>query len=199
MPTDLTRRSLAALAASALVAATLARPAAALTVDQAKALVDTVTGEINKVINSGASPEAMYAAFQDIFTRYADVNYIALSALGPAGRTATPAQKAAFTKAFSRYLAVKYGKRFREFVGGQIEVTGAKPVKTFFEVQSVAKLQGQAPFDVRFQVFEKDGKQRFFNIVIEGVNMLSSERAEIGALLDKNGGNIDAMIAQLKG
>jgi len=199
MPTDLTRRSFAALAASALVAATLARPAAALTVDQAKALVDTVTGEINKVINSGASPEAMYAAFQDIFTRYADVNYIALSALGPAGRTATPAQKAAFTKAFSRYLAVKYGKRFREFVGGQIEVTGAKPVKTFFEVQSVAKLQGQAPFDVRFQVFEKDGKQRFFNIVIEGVNMLSSERAEIGALLDKNGGNIDAMIAQLKG
>lgn len=199
MPTDLTRRSFAALAASALVAATLARPAAALTVDQAKALVDTVTGEINKVINSGASPEAMYAAFQDIFTRYADVNYIALSALGPAGRTATPAQKAAFTKAFSRYLAVKYGKRFREFVGGQIEVTGAKPVKTFFEVQSVAKLQGQAPFDVRFQVFEKDGKQRFFNIVIEGVNMLSSERAEVGALLDKNGGNIDAMIAQLKG
>jgi phospholipid transport system substrate-binding protein len=199
MPTDLTRRSFAALAASALVAATLARPAAALTVDQAKALVDTVTGEINKVINSGASSEAMYAAFQDIFTRYADVNYIALSALGPAGRTATPAQKAAFTKAFSRYLAVKYGKRFREFVGGQIEVTGAKPVKTFFEVQSVAKLQGQAPFDVRFQVFEKDGKQRFFNIVIEGVNMLSSERAEIGALLDKNGGNIDAMIAQLKG
>jgi len=199
MPIDLTRRSFAALAASALVAATLARPAAALTVDQAKALVDTVTGEINKVINSGASPEAMYAAFQDIFTRYADVNYIALSALGPAGRTATPAQKAAFTKAFSRYLAVKYGKRFREFVGGQIEVTGAKPVKTFFEVQSVAKLQGQAPFDVRFQVFEKDGKQRFFNIVIEGVNMLSSERAEVGALLDKNGGNIDAMIAQLKG
>lgn len=199
MPTDLTRRSFAALAASALVAATLARPAAALTVDQAKALVDTVTGEINKVINSGASSEAMYAAFQDIFTRYADVNYIALSALGPAGRTATPAQKAAFTKAFSRYLAVKYGKRFREFVGGQIEVTGAKPVKTFFEVQSVAKLQGQAPFDVRFQVFEKDGKQRFFNIVIEGVNMLSSERAEIGALLDRNGGNIDAMIAQLKG
>lgn len=199
MPTDLTRRSFAALAASALVAATVAMPAAALTVDQAKALVGKVTAEINKVINSGASPDQMYAAFQDIFTRYADVNYIALSALGPAGRTATPAQKAAFTKAFSRYLAVKYGKRFREFVGGQIEVTGAKPVKTFFEVQSVAKLQGQAPFDVRFQVFEKNGQQRFFNILIEGVNMLSSERAEIGALLDKNGGNIDAMIAQLKG
>ena len=63
---------------------------------------------------------------------------------------------------------------------------------------SVAHLQGQAPFDLRWHVGDKSGKLLFFNIIIEGVNMLTSERTEIGAMLDKNGGNLDALIAELK-
>ena len=33
---------------------------------------------------------------------------------------------------------------------------------------------------------------------IEGINMLLTERTEIGAMLDRRGGNIDAMIADLR-
>ena len=33
---------------------------------------------------------------------------------------------------------------------------------------------------------------------IEGVNLLLTERTEIGAILDSNKGNIDAMITELK-
>ena len=199
MRSNLTRRSLGALGAGALALTFLPRPAAALTVDEARTLVGKLIGEINAVINSGASESAMFGKFESIFERYADVDYIALSALGPAGRRASAAQKQAFKTAFRRYLAVKYGKRFREFIGGQIVVTDAHPLKSFFEVVSQAKLQGQNPFEVRWQVFDKSGRDQFFNIIIEGVNMLAAERTEIGALLDKNGGNIDKMIASLKG
>ena len=48
---------------------------------------------------------------------------------------------AAFTKAFRGYISRKYGKRFREFIGGKIEVRGARPVKSFFEVKIDAMLQ----------------------------------------------------------
>jgi phospholipid transport system substrate-binding protein len=47
-------------------------------------------------------------------------------------------------------------------------------------------------------VGDKSGRQLFFNIIIEGVNMLGSERTEVGALLDRSGGNLDKLIAQLK-
>ena len=63
---------------------------------------------------------------------------------------------------------------------------------------SVAKLSGQAPFEVRWHVFDKGGKQRFFNLIIEGVNMLASERTEIGAMLDKAGGSIPKLTEALK-
>lgn len=198
MLNNLSRRGFGALALGALALGAAPRRAAALTVDEASTLVGKLIGEINSVINSGASESVMFGKFEGIFSRYADENYIALSALGPAGRQASAAQKVAFTNAFKRYLAVKYGKRFREFIGGKIEVTEAHPLKSFFEVVSVAKLQGASPFDVRWHVSDKSGQKRFFNIIIEGVNMLASERAEIGALLDKNGGNIDKLIAALK-
>ncbi|MGB3147858.1 MAG: ABC transporter substrate-binding protein [Paracoccaceae bacterium] len=198
MPINLTRRHFAALGGMATLALSLPGMARAMNVDEASALVSKLIGEINTVISSGKSEAAMFKSFEAIFTRYADVNYIALSALGPAGRSASAGQKSAFTAAFKRYLSVKYGRRFREFIGGKIEVRDARPLKKFFEVVSTAKLSGQAPFEVRWHVFEKGGQRRFFNIIIEGVNMLAAERTEIGAMLDKAGGNIDKLIANLK-
>lgn len=181
-------------------AATLALPPAAhaLTVDQARDLINRAVADVNKAINSGKSEAQMYPDFEKIFAKYADVPTIARSALGVAARSATPAQLSAFTKAYQAYIARKYGRRFREFIGGVIEVTDARPIKTYYEVISVARLKGRAPFDLRWHVSDKSGKNLFFNLVIEGVNMLSTERTEIGAMLDKRKGDIDALIADLK-
>jgi phospholipid transport system substrate-binding protein len=194
----LTRRAtLTALAGAAAVIA-LPRAAAALNVDQARALIDRAVAEVNRVIDSGASEKAMYGEFERIFVRFADVRYIAQSALGPAGRSAPKAEMAAYIKAFQGYISRKYGRRFREFIGGRIEVTDAHPLKSFYEVTSVAHLKGQAPFEVRWHVFDKSGKDLFFNIIIEGVNMLASERTEIGAMLDANGGSVAKLAAALQ-
>lgn len=193
----LSRRGFAvALAGAAAMALPL--PAAALDVAEARALIDSAVADVNRIINSGKAESAMYGDFERLFVRYADVPVIARSALGPAARQASTAQMQAFTKAFQGYLSRKYGRRFREFIGGKIEVVDAKPLKSYFEVISVATLRGEAPFDLRWHVSDKSGKNLFFNIIIEGVNMLASERTEIGAMLDRRRGDIDALIADLK-
>jgi phospholipid transport system substrate-binding protein len=53
------------------------------------------------------------------------------------------------------------------------------------------------PFEVDFLVSDRSGQPLVFNLIIEGVNMLLAERQEIGALLDRNSGNIDALIDDL--
>ncbi len=194
---DISRRALIAGAAALGAAGALPRAALAVTTEEARALIDRVIGEINAVINSGKSESAMISDFSRIFARYADVNFIALSALGPAGRGAPKNQLSAYVKAFQGYITNKYGRRFREFIGGSVEVTGARPLKSFFEVVSIAKLQGQAPFEVRWHVVDKNGKRLFFNLIIEGVNMLASERAEIGSMLDQAGGDIGRLAQNL--
>ncbi|NJM81909.1 MAG: ABC transporter substrate-binding protein [Tabrizicola sp.] len=172
--------------------------AAALSLDEAEVLIGKAVGDVTRIINSGKSESAMQGDFERLFARYADVPTIARSALGPAARSASKSQMSSFAKAYQGYISRKYGRRFREFIGGRIEVTGGRAIKSYFEVVSTAYLQGQAPFELRWHVSDKSGKSLFFNIIIEGVNMLASERTEIGALLDKRRGDIDALIADLQ-
>jgi phospholipid transport system substrate-binding protein len=197
MPSDLSRRSVLALVPGAVMLASVPGVAQAITVDQARGLIDKLVAEINSVINSGASEGGMYPKFESIFARYADVSYIAKSALGPAGRAASGSEISAYTRAFQGYISRKYGRRFREFIGGEIVVQDAKPLKSYFEVVSQAKLKGQAPFEVRWHVVDRGGKSLFFNLIIEGVNMLAAERTEIGAMLDKAKGSIGGLTQAL--
>ena len=73
----------------------------------------------------------------------------------------------------------------------------ARQIKAGYEIKTTAYLRGEAPFEVTFLVSDKSGRNLFYNMFIEGVNLLLTERTEIGSLLDRNGGNIDKMIADL--
>ena len=191
-----TRRQFTILGAAAL--ASLPLRALALSDSAARGLVDQAVAEINRIISSGGSESQMIRQFKGVFDRYADTAYLAAYALGNDGRSASNAQKSAFADAFGSYLASKYGRRFREFIGGQIEVQSVRTVNSYKEVRTQAILRGQSPFQVDFHVSDRPGRPVFFNIIIEGVNMLLSEREEIGAMLDQRGGNLDRLIADLR-
>lgn len=198
MLNKMNRRAMMTGVLAVAAAAALPRPVSALNTGEASALINSVVNEINRVINSGQSESQMYGDFENIFARYADVPIIARSALGVAARSASAAQMSAFVTAFRGYISRKYGKRFREFIGGRLEVNDARAIKGFFEVKTTAFLKGSAPFEVIFLVSDKSGKDLFFNLYIEGVNMVATERTEIGAMLDKRRGNIDQLIQDLK-
>jgi phospholipid transport system substrate-binding protein len=193
----LTRRAVLAHAAAAAALAAAAPAAHAVGLSEAQTLVDRLVADVNAVIASGKSERQMLDDFETIFQAYADVPTIARYSLGSDARAASAAQLATYTDAFSTYIARKYGRRFREFIGGQIQVVTARNVPNGVEVETTAILVGEAPFRVDFWVSDASGRTRFFNIIIEGVNMLLSERTEIQAMLDQRGGDIDRLIADL--
>lgn len=195
--TVFTRRT--ALAGAAGIATLALAPAAlALNASQARTLVDRLTDDVMSVINSGKTGNAMYQEFERIFAKYADVPIIARSTLGVTWRSTSSSQQKAYVAAFRGYMARKYGKRFKEFIGSEIKVTGSRKEKSFYVVDSTVKLAGTAPFEVNWLVSDKSGEDRMFNLVIEGINMMRSEREEIGLLLDQNGGNVDRLITALE-
>ncbi len=198
-PSGLTRRRFAALTVGAgLAALALPRPALALTTAEARGLIDRVVAELLQIINSGQSEAAMIREFERFFARHADVPIIAQSVLGPPARSASRAQMRAFTEAFQGYMARKYGRRFREFIGGRIEVVDGRQVNQYFEIISTVRIRNERPFELRWLVSDRSGQDRFFNLVIEGVNLLITERSEIGGMLDRRGGDIDALIGHLR-
>jgi len=173
-------------------------PARALDTDQARALIGRLVNEINGVINSGKSETAMYVDFEQIFAKYAFVSGIARTVLGPPARSASKSELGAFTLAFRGYIGRKYGKRFREFIGGGIVVKDAKKLKSFYQVNTSAILAGMAPFELTFMVSDVSGKDLFFDMLIEGISLLKVEKTEIGAMLDRRRGNLGKMTEDLK-
>jgi phospholipid transport system substrate-binding protein len=180
-----------------LTSTMVAGPAFALDKARATQLVDRLVAEINRTINFGGSEAKLVRAFEHIFAQYADVNIIARSALGPAARSASPSELSAFILAFRGYIARKYGKRFQEFIGSEIVVKCTKNRGKFFEVEALVRLKGTTAFEVSFRVSDRSGENLFFDIIIEGISLLSSERVEIGALLDARNGNIARMTRDL--
>ncbi|MCC7319912.1 MAG: ABC transporter substrate-binding protein [Rubellimicrobium sp.] len=191
------RRGFLAVSGTALIASLAALPAGAMSLDQARAHVDRLVAEVNRVIASGESESEMIAEFAVIFDRFADVPTIARYSLGSDARAASARQMEDYTAAFRSYIARKYGRRFREFIGGQIVVVEARNVPSGIEVETTAILQNQAPFRVDWHVSDASGRIAFFNIIIEGVNMLLSERTEIQAMLDQRGRDLNRLIADL--
>lgn len=179
-------------------ASVLAGPALALTDREARALIDGLVGEINTVINSGKSEAGMIRDFENIFNRYGDVPAIARTVLGQPFNAISSAEQAAYTTAFRGYISRKYGKRFREFIGGRIEVNDARAAGRFFEVRTTAFLRGEQPFDLTFVVMDSGGQDRFINMLIEGVNLLATERNEVRARLDRVGGSVPALTQALQ-
>lgn len=190
------RRSL--LAAAGALVAMAPFGAAAMTQAQARELIGRVMGEVQSIVRSGQSEAAVIRDFEQLFIRYGDVPVIARSVLGPASRSASPTQLDAFTQAFQGYMARKYGRQFRRFSGASADVQGARQVQSYWEVISTMTMRGEAPFEVRWHVSDRSGQHKFFNIIIEGVNVLSAERQEIGTMLDRRRGNIDQLTQDLR-
>jgi phospholipid transport system substrate-binding protein len=190
------RRTVFGAGLAALLASGL--PAQALTEAQARSLVDEVIADIDVVIRSGKSDAAILRDLEAIFARYADLDIMAQYALGADGRSASNADKRAFTEAFKGYITRKYGKRFRDFIGGRIEVESTREIRAGYEVKATAYLEGQSPFEVAFHVSDRSGRNLVFNFFIEGVNLLLTERTEIGAMLDQRNGNVRALAADLE-
>ncbi len=187
------------LGAGALLVAPLAPSVGyALTDAEARALVGQVMDDIRALVESGRSEAELFVEFERIFDRYGDVPTIARSVLGPAARTASSGQLQAFTAAFRTYMARKYGRQFRRIAGARVEVTGAREVQRYFEVISTVYMRGEPPFEVRWHVSDRSGARRFFNMIIDGVNVLAAERQEIGTMLERRRGNLDQLIEDLR-
>lgn len=193
------RRAALAFGAAAVASVVLPGGARAATTDQAIALVNKISAELIQIVRSSQSDAAALAQFERMFLQYGDVNVIARSVLGPPWNSLNGSQQSAFVSAFQDYLSNKYGTQFREFRDAQVRITGAQDFGAKgILVKTVVSYGREAPFSVDWQVSDRSGQLKMFNVLIEGVSMLSTERSEIRALLAQNGNSVDRLIQDLQ-
>ncbi len=65
-------------------------------------------------------------------------------------------------------------------------------------VDSRVTIAGRGAYSTQWQILDVKGTFKVYNIFLEGVSLLSDIRTQIGAILDKNGGDLDKLIVHLR-
>jgi len=178
------------------------RAALALTADEASQAVKSTIDALLELVRSPGDADSKAARLNDIMDKHAAMPQIARFAAGVAWRSMNDDQQQRFVPAFGKFLSTVYARRFQEYSGapldnayavGAVRDAGAKGML----VTTTIKRPDGPPVDVDWLVSDKPGHPVIADIVIEGVSMLITQRDEIGAMLEKRGGDVDKLIQDL--
>jgi len=165
-------------------------------------------GAISSLAEAGA-PDARAARFGALMDQFADVSELSGKMLGVYGRALhdNPEMTAAWTSAFRDYAMATYEDRLDQYRRARLTVTGSRDAeqngKTCSRVATQLNQDAGKPVQVYWYVCKVDAaswRVRDVGLDVGGgeIKVLLSQRAQFEAVLGKNGGDINDLIAQLR-
>ena len=120
--------------------------------------------------------------------------------LGKYWKTSSTNQKKEFIRAFRNYIVKTYSSRFGEYSGEKLALlnTENEANPKLFIVHTALNREDGAPIKVDWRVGKKKDRFVILDIVIEGISLAVTQRAEFTAVIDQNEGNVDKLIIMLK-
>jgi phospholipid transport system substrate-binding protein len=154
-----------------------------------------------KVLTSTASEHDREAQFRVLFDEAFDLQEISRFVLGTYWRTASDAQRQEFTKLFETYVVHAYTVRFNAYAGQQLKVGSARPEgEGGALVQSEIALpnSNQPPVKVDWRLSGSGNAYKITDVTVEGVSMALTERQEFASVIQRGGGQVDALLKVLR-
>lgn len=177
-------------------------PAAAEDISKDAAGLVTNLGDqaIATITDKELTPAARERRFHDMFVNSFDVPAIGRFVLGRYWRTASEAQRAEFLKLFEDMIVKTYTGRFSEYKGESFVVVGSRADgdNNAIVTTNITRPNGSPPVKVDWRVLKPQGKLKIVDVVIEGVSMSVTQQQEFGSVIQRNGGQIDALLTSMR-
>ena len=190
----------ARLLALLIAVAAIAVPAPSRAAGDAGDFISDLGQRTVQILAANLAERERETRFRAIFDEGFDVPAIARFVLGTYWRTASDEQRRTFLTLFETYVVHVYTVRFNEYSGQQLKVTAARAEGDDAAlVQSViAQPSGAPPLRVDWRVSRTDRGYRINDVVVEGVSMAITQRQEFASVIQRNGGQIDALLKLLR-
>jgi len=154
---------------------------------------------IRVLADSSVTEQQREADFHRLLLTGFDLDTISRLVLGRFWRQASDAQKSDFRTVFESYVTKTYAQRLGHYEGETFKVGSTRATDDGdVMVQSEIDRPNGPPIHVDWRTHKEDAGYRIVDVVIDGVSMMQTQREEFAAVIQKNGGNVDALLSQLR-
>jgi phospholipid transport system substrate-binding protein len=126
-----------------------------------------------------------------------DLDRIARIALGRYWKSAPDAERQEFSALFKAYVLTSYGRRFDEFADRRLRVVGSTLAGDDTMVESYVE-GGSTPVRLDWRLTPSADGWRILDLMVEGVSLVLTYRNEFAALIERSGGQLQGLIAELR-
>ena len=146
------------------------------------------------------NPNHLRTIVREELMPYVDNKFAAYKVIGKELKSTTPPQRERFVKAFTDYIVATYADALGKYDKQTIQVEPGQPLDAKKEISvKVTVLDPDKPeINVIFQLRKnsKTGEWKVFDMIAEGVSLLSSKQSELGGSIRQKG--IDSVSSMLE-
>ena len=147
------------------------------------------------------NPDYLRTIVREELLPYVQVRYAGALVLGRYYKDSTPAQRDAYFKAFEAYLEQAYGQALAMYNGQTYQIVSGQPLGNANIVSirvNIVDNGGRPPvrLDFQWRKNSQTGHWQAFDMIAEGVSMITTKQNEWAAVLRQDG--VDGLTKQLE-
>ncbi|HSK38240.1 MAG TPA: ABC transporter substrate-binding protein [Arenibaculum sp.] len=143
--------------------------------------------------------------FRTLLSEGFDVPYIGRFVLGRYWLAASPDQQREYLDLFEKLIIQVYADRFSEYSAGNLDlgetlrILGHRPEgeRDAIVDSQIVRPDGP-PVAVQWRVRDRDGTPKIIDVAVEGVSMSVTQRNEFSSVIQRGGGQIEALLRALR-
>lgn len=138
--------------------------------------------------------------FRKLLNEHFAVRTIGRWVLGRYWNKATDAERQEYFKLFENLIVNTYVDRFTTYSGEQLTIVKTVPAtESDVLVQSeITRPKGSQPVSVTWRLRTMDGHFKIVDVIVEGVSMGQTQRAEFASVIRRSGGTVEGLLAKLR-
>jgi phospholipid transport system substrate-binding protein len=140
------------------------------------------------------------AEFRKLLDSSFDLDTIGRFALGRYWNSATQAQKSEYLGLFRRMVVDVYTNRFDQYKGQSVDVRDFRAMDERDTLVTSYLVQPNGGPEVRldWRVRGKNGSYKIVDVLVESVSMSVTQRSDFSSVIQRGGGNVEALLKQMR-
>lgn len=193
------RRPLIGLALGLFLGLLAAVPVAAEpSAEAARELVKTVGEDVLDVLEDDSlSDREKFDRLVGLLEGPIDLDLVGRLILSRHWRAASEREQEEYLELFREYALANVSSKLHFYDGQDFEITEAKPLNEH-DVMVTTRITGPegGPLNLDWRLRDRDGQLKAIDVIVEGVSLIVSQRAEFGSVIERDG--MDGLLSVLR-